>query len=168
VLAVADVLAARAGGLLLRSSSAMGMVAAAFLLFGGAVRVGSSGPLLHMANLRDEWGESAYVAAQVASQAVVIGGTLALCGWAVGLSVHGFRARVLPVALCALAILPAYRIVAAVLGPLGVLGDADILWLLGIASILGTILWCLGLGVVLLWRGGRVRGGDPTTSVVDA
>ena len=152
VLAVAEVMAPRSGPVGLRSSSAFGLFAAAFFMFGGAIRIGSSGPLLHMAGLRDEWGDGAYLAAQVVSQGVLIGGIFVLCLWVVGLSVIGLRTKALPLALCVLGILPAFRIVSSTLGPLGLLPDAEVLWLIGMASILGTILWCLLLGVVLLRR----------------
>ena len=152
VLSVAAVIGPRAGAAGLRSTTAFGLFAAAFFLFGGGVRIGSSGPLLHMAGLRAEWGEGAYLAAQVVSQAVLIGGLLALCLWAVGLSVIGLRTAALPRALCVLGLLPAIRIVTGTLGPLGLMPDEDILWLIGMASIFGTILWCLLLGAVLLRR----------------
>ncbi len=150
VLAVAEVVGARSGALSLRFTSAFGLFSAAFFLFGGAVRIGSSGPLLHIAGLREEWGEGAYLAAQVFSQALLIGGIFALCLWAVGLSLIGLRTKVIPLALCVLGVLPAFRIVSGMLGPLGLLPDSDVLWVISIASIFGTILWCLILGIVLL------------------
>ena len=153
VLGVAEVLGPGSSRVGLRSTSAFGLFAAAFFLFGGAIRIGSSGPLLHMAGLRAEWGEGAYLAAQVVSQGVLIGGILALCLWVVGLSVVGLRTKAIPLALCILGILPAFRIASSTLGPLGLLPDAEILWLIGMASILGTIVWCLLLGIVLLRRG---------------
>jgi len=152
VLAVAEVVGPRSGALGLRSASAFGLFSAAFFLFGGAVRIGSSGPLLHMAGLREEWGEGAYLAAQVVGQALLIGGIYALCLWAVGLSLIGLRTKVIPLALCVLGVLPAFRIVSGTLGPLGLLPDAGVLWVISIASIFGTILWCLILGIVLLRR----------------
>jgi hypothetical protein len=152
VLAVGRVIAAQADGLTLRATTAFGLVGAAFLLLGGGVRVGSSGPLLHVAGIDPAFGEAAYVAAQVVSQAVLIGGLLAYGLWAVGLSVVGYRSRTLPTALCALGILPAYRIGAGLLGPIGLLPDLDIAWMLAIASIVGTFAWSLLLGIVLLGR----------------
>lgn len=155
VLAVADVVGPAAGALSLRATNAFGLFSAGFFLFGGGIRVGSSGPLLHMAGLSQATGQAAYVAAQVASQAVLIGGLLALCLWAVGLSVIGFRSRVLPLPLCLLGVLPGYRILSGLLGPVGLLPDIGVLWLVSIASIFGTFLWCLLLGLVLLPRGFR-------------
>ena len=153
VLAIAEVVGARPSRLAVRSASAFGLMAATFFLFGGAVRIGSSGPLRHMAGLSDRWGEDAYVAAQVSSQAVLGGGLLALCLWAVGLSLVGLRTRTLPTALCVLGLIPAFRIVSGMLGPLGLLPDWGVLWLVSIGSIFGTILWCLLLGAVLIHRG---------------
>jgi hypothetical protein len=152
VLAVAEVVRPHAGGVGLLSTSAFGLFSAALFLFGGGVRIGSSGPLLHMAGLREEWGEGAYVAAQVVSQALLIGGIVALCLWAVGLSLIGLRTKVIPLALCVLGFLPAFRIVSGLLGPLDLLPDVGILWFISIVSIFGTILWCLILGLVLLRR----------------
>lgn len=93
VLAVAEVMGPPSGAVGLRSTSAFGLFSAAFFLFGGAVRIGSSGPLLHMAGLREEWGEGAYLAAQVVSQGLLNGGIFALCLWAVGLSLIGLRTK---------------------------------------------------------------------------
>lgn len=153
VLAVADVIGPAAGALSIRATRAFGLFSAGLLLLGGGIRVGSSGPLLHMAGLSQATGEAAYVAAQVVSQAVLNAAVLALCLWAVGLSVIGLRSRVLPLSLCALGVLPGYRIVGGLLGPVGLLPDIDVLWLMGIASIFGTFLWCLLLGLVLFRRG---------------
>lgn len=164
VLAVADLIALRAGRVGLLSTSAFGLFAAGFFLFGGAVRIGSSGPLLHMADLREEWGQGAYVAAQVASQAVLIGGIFALCVWAVGLSLIGARTRVIPLGLCVFGVIPAFRIVSGTLGPLGLLPDIGILWVISLLSILGTILWCLLLGIMLLARSFRP---DPEAGSAD-
>jgi hypothetical protein len=160
VLSVAEVTGPRSGAVGLRSTSTFGLFAAAFFLFGGGIRIGSSGPLLHMAGLRAEWGEGAYLAVQVVSQAVLIGGLFALCLWAVGLSLIGLRTKSLPLVLCVLGILPAFRIVSSTLGPLGLMPDTDILWLIGMASILGTILWCLLLGLVLLRGHAAIRVPD--------
>jgi hypothetical protein len=152
VLAVEEMVRPRSGSVGVRSTAAFGLFGASLFLLGGAVRIGSSGPLLHMADLRDTWGEGAYVAAQVVSQAVLIGGVLAVCLWAVGLSLIGLRTKVIPLALCVLGVLPAFRLVSGLLGPLGLLPDIGILWVISIASVLGTILWCLVLGIVLLRR----------------
>jgi hypothetical protein len=111
---------------------------------------------------------SANLAVQVVSQGLLICGIFGLCLWAVGLRLLGLRTKVLPGALCALGVLPAFRLVSGTLGPLGVLPDAEVLWIMSIVSIIGTILWCLILGVVLLRRSfGSTRGpGEESTTPV--
>ncbi|MDL2334930.1 MAG: hypothetical protein QFC55_02720 [Chloroflexota bacterium] len=158
VLAVTPVIAPARDSLSSRTTMAFGLIAAAILLVGGGIRVGSSGPLLHMAGLSQASGEAAYVAAQVASQAALITGILALCLWIVGLSVGGVRNRTLPALMCALAIAPAYRIAGGLLGPLGLLPQIDVFWFLGVLSILGTFAWLLLLGIVLFRRAGPTNG----------
>ena len=153
VLSVAEVAAPRADSLALRCLSAFGLFAAVLFLVTGGLRIGASGPLLHIASLRDEWGEAAYLAAQVAGQAVGISGVVGLCLWAVGLSVISRRRRVLPTWLFILGIVPAFRLAVSTLGPLGLLPDSELLWILGMVSIPGTMVWCLLLGIVLLRRG---------------
>ena len=152
-LAVGDAFAPRSNPLAVRCVSAFGLLAAAFFLLSAALHIGASGPLLHMAGLRAEWGEAAYLAFNVANQASGIMGIFMLCAWAVGLSLIGLRTRVIPIALCALGILPAIRLVTGVLGPLGLLPDSEFLWIIGMASIPGVMVWCLVLGLVLLRRG---------------
>ncbi len=167
ILGVAEVIAPRADSLALRSVSAFGLFAAALFLVTGGLQIAKSGPLLHIANLRDEWGEAAYLAFNVASQAAVISGIVGLCLWAAGLSVIGRRRRVLPTWLCVLGIVPAFRLVAGTLGPLGLLPEIELLWIIGMISIPGTMVWCLLLGIVLLRRGfgsSAVRQAVPATA----
>lgn len=156
VLAVAELLKERVSPLALKSATAFGLFAAAMLFIHGAMRIGSSEPVIHIANYRAEWGESAYLAVQMAGvQGVGIAGILSLCLWAVGLSLIGLRYRVLPIALVILGVFPAIRVVTSTLGVLGLLPDDDLLWMVSISGIFGLVLWCLLLGVVLLWRGSR-------------
>ncbi len=148
--AVSDVLAPRANSLALRSTSAFGLFSAAFFFMHGVVR-SASGPLLYIDSLNHDWGEAAYLVVQMLgihgfAQAAVF----ALCTWAVGIILIGFRTRAIPLALCALGVIPAFRLVALVFGPLGILPGG--LWFLSILSIPGAMLWCLLLGVVLLRR----------------
>ncbi len=153
ILGIGEALAPPANSFAVRCISTLGLFAAAFFLVSGGLKVGASGPLLHIAGLRQEWGETAYLVYQVAGQALLISGIVGLCLWAVGLSLIGLRARVLPVALCLLGIVPAMRLVGGTLGPLGVLPDSELLWIVGLISIPGTMVWCLLLGIVLLRRG---------------
>ncbi len=157
VLAITPVVGPTRDALSTRTTTSFGLIAAAILFFGGGIRVGSSGPLLHMAGLSQASGEAAYVAAQVASQAALITGILALCLWILGLTVIGFRNRTLPALLCILAVAPAYRVAGGLLGPLGLLPQTDVFWVLGVLSILGTFAWLPLLGVVLARRPGPQR-----------
>lgn len=153
ILGVADVVAPRADSLALRFASTFGLFAAALFLVTGGLRIGASGPLLHIAGLRDEWGETAYLAFNVVGQAAGITAIVGLCLWVITLSVIGRRTSVLPLWLCVLGIVPAFRLLGGTLGPLGVLPDSELLWILGMVSIPGTMVWCLLLGIVLLRRG---------------
>jgi len=76
----------------------------------------------------------------------------ALCIWAVGVSLIGLRSRAIPLVVCWLGVVPAFRLVG-ILGPLDVLPDElGFLWLLFVASIPGAFLWCLALGIALIRR----------------
>jgi len=150
VLAVADVDGSRSDRLAIGSVATLGLFAAAFYLVAGAFRIGASGPLLHFAGLDETWGNAAYVVAQAAGQALLISGIVALCLWAVGLSLIGARARDLPMWLCALGAFPAIRLLTGILGPLGLLPSGELFWLVSMVSIPGTLIWCLALGFVLV------------------
>jgi hypothetical protein len=152
VLALWDALAQHVDALALRTTTAVGLFAAAFFFMHGVLRLGVE-PLLYIDGLDHAWGEAAYVAIQMVglhgfAQAAIT----ASCIWVVGISLMGLRTRVLPIALCALALIPAFRLLAFA-GPFGIL---DILpeetWFLFLASIPGLLIWCLLLGVVLLRR----------------
>jgi hypothetical protein len=155
-LALYELFAPRSHALALRSTTAFALFAAAFFFVFGAMRIGSSEPLLHIAGLRADWGESAYVAVQMAGvQGLVMAGLFTLSLWAVGHGLIGWRSRSIPRWLCVLAVLPAIRVILVPLGLLGVLPDEELLWVLSIVAIFGLIAWCLLLGVVLLVRGLR-------------
>jgi hypothetical protein len=147
--AVSDVLAPRSNSLALRSTTAFGVLAAASFFMLGVLRL-AVGPVLYINSLDRDWGEAAYlVILLLGTHGFAQAAITALCLWAVGLSLIGLRTRALPLALCALGILPALRIVGALVGQLDVLPEEA--WFVFIASIVGVMLWCLGLGVVL-WR----------------
>lgn len=148
-LAVADLLALRAGGLALRAVTVVGVLSATFL-FGQGVLRNSALPILHIDGLSAASGEAAYLAVQMAGvHGFAQGGILAFSAWAVGISVIGLRSRSIPVWLGVLGVIPAFRIVASLLGPHGVSTDA--LWVVYMASIIGTLLWCLAFGAVLMF-----------------
>jgi hypothetical protein len=84
------------------------------------------------------------------SETYVQGDIFMLSTWAICLSLIGWWTRTIPIALCVLAVLPAFRIASGILGPLGFVPDG--LWFLSILSIPGTLAWCLALGIVFLRR----------------
>jgi hypothetical protein len=116
------------------------------------MRIGASGPLLHIAGLREEWGEAAYLVVQMAGvQGVLPAGLLLLAVWAVGVSVIGLRQGTVPTVVCALGVVPALHVVGRMVGQAG-----DFLpswtWVVLMVSIPGTLAWCIALGVGLLVR----------------
>ena len=145
------------------ATSAAGLMAALCFLVFGAMRFGASGPLLHIAGLRQGWGETVYLVVQIAGvQGLLPAGLLALALWAVGTSVIGLARRTLPVAICVLGCVPALHVAGRLLGSLGGLPDGA--WVVVVASIPGTMLWCLALGIGLVVRevrGDRAAGGSP-------
>ena len=157
VFAVSDVLAPRSGSLAVRSTAAFGIFSAAFFLMHGVVRL-SIEPLLYIDGLNHAWGEAAYLVVQLMGiHGFAQAGIFALCLWAVGISLIGFGTKALPLGLCLLGVVPAFRILG-ILGPLGVLPDG--LWILFMVSIPGVMVWCLLLGAVLVRRSLSRRGPD--------
>lgn len=153
VFAVWDVLAWRSGSLGLRTVSSIGLAAALCLFLFGVFRY-SVRPLLYIDGLNPDWGEAGYLVQQVAGvHGVAQASILAMCGWAVGVAILGFRSSVLPRWLAVLAILPGLRLLSGV-GPL-LEPDAlpDGAWILAMLSIPGSFIWFVLLGAVLVRRG---------------
>ena len=150
--------AARVGTLTLRTTLAFGFMAAAAFFMHGVLRF-SVEPLLYIDKLDHAWGEAAYLVLQmVGIHGFAQAGIFALCLWVVGLSAIGARTRTLPLALCVVGIVPAFRIAGLFLGPLGLLGSlSDGLWVVSMLSIPGVMLWCALLGIVMLWRSRRLE-----------
>lgn len=155
VFAVWDVLVTRSGSLGLRTVSTIGLVAALCCFLFGVLRY-SVRPLLYIDGLDSDWGEASYLVQQVAGvHGVAQAFILAMCGWAVGVAILGFRSGALPRWLAVLAILPGLRLLSGV-GPL--LGPDDLpdgAWILAMLSIPGSFAWFILLGAVLVRRGLR-------------
>ncbi|HEY3337585.1 MAG TPA: hypothetical protein VGK18_03705 [Propionicimonas sp.] len=133
------------------ATTAAGLGAAVCFLVFGAMRVGASGPLLHIAGLSTEWGETVYLVVQIAGvQGVLPAGLLGLALWATGVSLLGLARRALPVVICVLGVVPALHVLVRLLGSSGLLPDGA--WFILAASIPGTMLWCLALGFALVVR----------------
>jgi hypothetical protein len=144
------------------ATSAAGLGAALCFLVFGAMRIGASGPLQHIAGLNQEWGETVYLVVQIAGvQGLLPAGLLALALWAVGTSLIGFARRTLPLAICVLGLFPAVHVLGRLVGSLGILPDGA--WVVLVLSIPATMLWCLALGIGLGLREYRARraGGSP-------
>ena len=152
VLAVSDSLAARADALALRLTTAFGLFASAFFFMHGVLRLGVE-PLLYIDGLDRDWGEAAYLAIQmIGMHGFAQAAVTASCLWVVGVALMGMRTRSFPIAVCALALVPAFRLLG-VLGPLEYFdGLPEETWFLFMVSIPGLLLWCLLLGIVLLRR----------------
>ncbi len=151
-LLVADALAERSNRIAVRMLSTIGLIAAASFFLHGVLRF-SAGPILYIDSLDHDWGRSAYLAVQmIGIHGFAQAGSFALCAWVVGVSIVGVRAKLVPVALALLAVLPGFRLVGLLVGPFATLPDAT--WIIGIAAIPGVMLWCLLLGVVFLRRTG--------------
>jgi hypothetical protein len=133
------------------ATSASGMFAALCLLVFGVMRIGASGPLLHVAGLREDWGEAAYLVVQMAGvQGVLPAGLLLLAVWAVAVSVIGLRQGTVPTVVCVLGVVPALHVLGRIIGQAG--GLPGWTWAVLIVSIPGTLAWCIALGVGLLVR----------------
>lgn len=138
--------------LMLRATTAFGLLAAGMFLILGAMRDAMGGTLLHIDGLSTAWSEAGYVSIQlVGTQSLGAAGIMAMSGWAVGLSIVGLTSKALPTWLCLLGVIPAFRILGWIVAPL-VPADSSVLWILGMLAIPGTTLWFLLLGVVLLVR----------------
>jgi hypothetical protein len=152
VLAVWYPLASRADALALRVTTAFGLFASAFFFMHGVIRLGVQ-PLLYIDGLDHDWGEAAYVAIQmIGLHGFAQAALTAACLWVVGVAAIGVRTRAFPIALCAIALVPGFRLLA-FLGPLDILdGLPEETWFLFIIAIPAMLLWCLLLGIVLLRR----------------
>lgn len=149
--AVSPVLARGAGVLTVRWLGTVGSFASAFFLGHGVLRLAVN-PLLYIDGLDPEWGESAYLAMQmVGIHGFGQGAILALCAWAVGVCIVGYRTRTLPRFACILGVLPGLRLLS-ILGPLGVADAVPFAWLLLMASVPGTYVWSIVLGGSLAAR----------------
>lgn len=151
VLVVSDRLVPSASSLATRATAAFGLTSALFY-FGHGVLRSSVGPMLYIEELDPAWGQSAYLTVQMAGlHGFAQGAILAFSAWAVLVSVIGARYRTIPRWVAILGIFPAFRLVTSLLGPVGVLeGVGDIVWVLSMGAIIGSMIWPLSLGLWLL------------------
>lgn len=160
---VADQLDSIHRTLVARIVAGVGLTAAIFF-FGHGVLRSSWMPLLYIEGLDPAWGQAAYLAMQTAGvHGFAQGGIVAFSAWAILVSLVGVQSGTVPRWVAVLGILPAFRLVTSLLGPLGVLdGIDDALWIASMAAIVGSMLWPLALGVWLL-----LQVGPPSSSAIE-
>ena len=165
--AISDALAPRTSSITRRSLSALGLMSAAFLFLHGVLRA-SVGPLLYIDGMNGRWGESMYLTIQtLGMHGFAQAGLLMICIWTVGISVAGARSRALPIWICILGVVTGLRLVMVVAGPFLMAVSIDVpevLWLGSMALIPLSMLWWLGLGVVLLVKSHSHRKQKPVDS----
>lgn len=149
VLAVWRLASPSGTGFAMQFASIFGLFSAAFFFAQGVLRVQSPGTIIHIDNLSHESGLAAYAAVQMAgTQGLASSGAFALAIWGVGIAFGGFRTGVLSKPVVFLTTLPALFILTGLVAPL--VGSPDGLYMLYMLSLLGLMVWCLGLGIRLL------------------
>ena len=138
--------------------TAVGSVAAGLWAFTGALRISSPGPIDHIREYDQDWGEAAYLVVQMAgTQGGLLSGVVLMEFWVVTGCLVAWRSRALPRPLCALGLVALVYPFVFVLS-LVVDGIEDRLWVLGIVSlVLGLPAWFLASGVWSLVTGVRSR-----------
>jgi hypothetical protein len=133
--------------------TALAGVAAGLLVFVGALRISSPGPIDHIAGYDRVWGEAAYLVVQMAgTQGGLLGGVIVFETWIVTSCLVAWRSDALPRWVCVLG----FVALVFPIGTLASLGFDEIpgpFWVLGIMSIvLGLPGWSLATGTWLLAR----------------
>jgi len=138
--------------------TAVGSVAAGLWAFTGALRISSPGPIEHIREYDQDWGEAAYLVVQMAgTQGGLLSGVVLTEFWIVTGCLFAWRSRALPRPLCALGMVSLVYPFVIVLS-LVVDGVEDGLWILSIVSLLlGLPAWFLASGVWALVTGVRSR-----------
>ena len=142
-------------------------MSAAFLFMHGVLRA-SVGPLLYIDGINGRWGESMYLTIQtLGTHGFAQASLLMICIWTAGISVAGAHSRALPIWICVLGVVTGLRLVVVVAGPFLMAVSIDVpevLWLGSMALIPLSMLWWLGLGVVLLVKSHPHREQKPVDS----
>ena len=160
VLSLDDLLAERAHRLARRSVTTSGLFASAFLAVAGIFQISAPGPVLRIAEFGATDGRAAYLVVQQAGTQVALAGGLLTAGiWVVGTCVLGGRQRLIPPALAWLGLIPGFRVVAGLFGPL--LDDASdassAVWVVYMLAVVGTSVWFLLAGGWLVVRSRDAR-----------
>jgi hypothetical protein len=152
----------RAGGLshAYLVACCFGVLAGGFFAVAGVLRLNATGTVLHISGLDESWGESAYLAVQMAgTQGLLATGMLALSGWLVATAVLTARRRL--GGLLVIGLLPAAIILLLAFDILAPRAELpDVVFLTYIAAItIGLPGGLLALGVTLLVPAARARLG---------
>jgi len=150
----------RAGGLshAYLVACCFGVLAGGFLAVAGVLRLNATGTVVHISGLDESWGESAYLAVQMAgTQGLLATGMLALSGWLVATAMVAFRRNL--AGLAVIGLLPAAIILLLVFDVLAPRTELpDVVFLIYIAAItVGLPGGLLALGVTLLVPRARAR-----------
>jgi hypothetical protein len=134
----------------------VGSVAAGLWTFTGALRISSPGPIEHIRDYDQDWGEAAYLVVQMAgTQGGLLSGVMLAGFWIVTGCLLAWRSRALPRPLCALGMVALVYPLVFVLGQMFESANEG-LWILGIGSlVLGLPAWFLASGVWAIVTGGR-------------
>lgn len=164
VLGVARIV--REGGLSLAftAATAFGVLAGGFLAVAGVLRLNTTGTVLHISSLDPGWGESAYLAVQMAgTQGLLATGMVGLSGWLVAVALVAARRRLVGLGLIGLAPAGILLLLASdVLFP--VIGDSGPEWVFLVyvaAFTIGLPLGLVATGLAALIPAGarRLSGG---------
>ena len=142
------------------TASAFGVLAGGFLAASGVMRLQAKGTVPHIQSLDQGWGESAYLAVQMAgTQGLMSTGMMALGAWLVALAVLLVRRGARALAL--FAVLPAGMLFILLLDlAVPALDDNLPEWMFLVyllCAIVGIPLACIGFGVALASRRLRAR-----------
>ncbi|HUW17456.1 MAG TPA: DUF4386 family protein [Actinomycetes bacterium] len=157
VLGLDDVLADRANRLARRSVTTSGLFASAFLAVAGIFQISAPGPVLRIAEFGEADGRAAYLVVQLAGTQVALAGGLFTVGiWVVGMCVLGGRQRLIPLPLAWLGVIPGFRVVAGLFGPL-LDNLSSVVWVVYMLAVVGTSVWFLLAGGWLVVRSRTAR-----------
>ncbi len=138
-----------------RTTTVIGLFAAAFFFGHGIMRMQAPGTLQYIESLNPEWGQAAYLSVQMAgTQGLGSAGIFALSAWAIGLSILGWGQPAYPRLLAILGTLAALPWIMGILARFEFMPEG--LYLLYIGSILlGIPVWCALVGLFIMRNGSR-------------
>ena len=147
------------------SASSFGVIAGAFLVLTGMMRLQATGTVPHIAQLDTSWGESAYLAVQMAgTQGALSAAVIIIASWLLATAILAWRRRarwLVIVGILPLALLLLY--LSDLVGVAAEVSEAGFLVYVSAITI-GLPAGCALTGVGLLLRGTRERLGTVPTA----